>query len=91
MTQSVYLYCNTFAKRDKVILPADFMEALVSELRNSAQTADDHTTVSAMLEKLNNGERIYFDEMKYTYIQKVKSLGVTALDFQKFIRNEATA
>ena len=85
MTQSVYLYCNIYAKRDKVIIPADCMEAIISEMRNSA--TEDHETLNATLDKLNNGERVYCTDLKDSYFQKVKSLGVTALDVQRMIAN----
>ena len=87
MTQSVYLYCNLYAKRDKVIIPADCMEAIISEMRNSATTQEDYETLNETLDKLNNGERVYCDDLKNSYFQKVKSLGVTALDVQRMITN----
>ena len=88
MTQSVYLYCNPFAKRDKVVVPTDCMNVFVQQLHESAHTVDDHKAVTEILNNLDAGERVYLDEAKHAYFQKVLPLGVSAIEFAKGIKDD---
>ena len=92
MIKNTYIYCN-FPSRKAVVVPSSWIDELLHDLHDVAEETRDWDTYNSIMNKLEDGEPVYVDEPRLSYIQRLTTIAdvVTGTEYNLRFKTEIDA